>query len=94
MPSIQKEEGRGKARLNMKDSDKKDIKSMISICEIKLYGEEETQFFTDCRLEATEKSECIVIKIKGTESAIKIKKTALLNLMGYGHDYKKYTERI
>ena len=78
----------------MKKADRKDIKSLISICEVKLYGAEETQFFTDCKLEASDKSECVVIKVKGAHADIKIKKVALLNLMGYSPDYLKFTERI
>ena len=41
-----------------------------------------------------ELSECVVIKVKDTHSAIKIKKTALLSLMGYPGNHQKYTERI
>lgn len=80
----------------MKAPDQRDIKSLISICEVKLYqeGEEDTQFFTDCKLVASEKSECVIIKVKGTNADIKIKKVALFKLMGYSPDYMKYTERI
>ncbi|PKM58953.1 MAG: hypothetical protein CVU99_15925 [Firmicutes bacterium HGW-Firmicutes-4] len=81
----------------LKQSDPRDIKKQITLCEVKLYGSEITEpaeFFKDCEISATELSECVVIKVKDTHSAIKIKKTALLSLMGYPGNHQKYTERI
>ncbi|OFV69274.1 hypothetical protein [Acetobacterium wieringae] len=81
----------------MKQSDPRDIRKQITICEVKLYGSETTEegeFFTDCEISASELSECVVIKVKGTHSAIKIKKTALLSLIGYPCNHNKYIERI
>ena len=78
----------------LKQVDPRDLKKQITICEVKLYGDNASEFFSDCEVSASEHSECVVFKIKGTNSAIKIKKTALLNIMGYSCDHKKYTERI
>lgn len=81
----------------LKKSDPRDIRKQITICEVKLYGSETTEedeFFTDCEISASELSECVVIKVKGTHSAIKIKKTALLSLIGYPCNHQKYFERI
>ena len=81
----------------LKQSDPRDIKKQITLCEVKLYGSEITEpaeFFKDCEISATELSECVVIKVKDTHSAIKIKKTALLSLIGYPGNHQKYTERI
>lgn len=81
----------------VKQSDPRDIRKQITLCEVKLYGSEITdpaEFFIDCEISATELSECVVVKVKGTHSAIKIKKTALLSLIGYPCNHQKYTERI
>lgn len=78
----------------MKKVDPGDIKSQKTICEVLLHGEAPSQRFRGCEILSSEKSECVVIKISETNSEIKIKKTVLLNLMGYNHDFKKYTERI
>lgn len=81
----------------MKQSDPRDIKKQVTLCEVKLYGSEITEpaeFFKDCEISASELSECVVIKVKDTHSAIKIKKTALLSLMGYPCNHQKYIERI
>lgn len=83
--------------VEVKQADPKDIKKHITICEVKLYGSEVTEpaeFFTDCEISASERSECVAIKVKGTHSAIKVKKTALLSLMGYPCGNKNYYERI
>jgi len=75
---------------------KKDIESLISICEVVLCGgDDASKFFTNVKIEASKNSECVAIKVKGTNSIIKIKKTALLKIMGYSQaDHTKYTERI
>ena len=81
----------------VKQSDPRDIRKQITLCEVKLYGSEITEpseVFIDCEISATELSECVVVKVKGTHSAIKIKTTALLSLMGYPGNHLKYTERI
>ena len=80
----------------MSESANKDIKHLISICEVGLYGGDSLNtFFTECRIEASKNSECVNIKVKGTNSVIKIKKTALLKIMGYSQvDHTKYRERI
>ncbi len=81
----------------MKHSDPRDIRKQITLCEVKMYGSEITdpaEFFIDCEISATELSECVVVKVKGTHSAIKIKKAALLSLIGYPCNHQKYTERI
>lgn len=81
----------------MRKVEKKDIERLVSICEVKLYGsetQEESEFFADCEISASERSECVVIKVKNTNSAIKVKKTSLLKIMGYSCDHKKFTERI
>jgi hypothetical protein len=81
----------------MKHSDPKSIRKQITICEVKLYGSEITdpaEFYADCEISASELSECVVVKVRGTNTAIKIKKTALLSLMGYPCGNKNYYERI
>lgn len=81
----------------MKRSDPRDIEKQVTLCEVKLYGSEVTEpaeFFAECEISASELSECVVIKVKDTQSAIKIKKTALLSLMGYPCNHQKYFERI
>lgn len=81
----------------LKQSDPRDIRKQITLCEVKMYGSKITdpaEFFIDCEISATELSECVVVKVKGTHSAIKIKKTALLSLMGYPCKHQKYQERI
>ena len=88
---------KGARKRKMKQSDPRDIRKQITLCEVKMYGSEITdpaEFFIDCEISATELSECVVIKVKDTHSAIKIKKTALLSLMGYPCNHQKYTERI
>jgi len=78
----------------LKQVDPRDIKKQITICGVKLYGENAAEFFCDCEISASEHSECVVFKIKGTNSAIKIKKSALLGLMGYPCSHTQYYERI
>lgn len=78
----------------LKQVDPGDLKTQTTICEVYHHGYAPYQCITTCELIASEKSECVVVRIEGTNSDIKIKKTALLNIMGFGYDYKKFTERI
>lgn len=78
----------------MKEADARDIKKQTTICEVYHHGPAPYQCITTCEIKATENSECVVVRIEGTNTDIKIKKTAMLNIMGFGYDHKKYTERI
>jgi len=77
-----------------KQADPKNIKTQTTICEVYHHGYAPYQCITTCKVTASEFSECVVVRIEGTDIDIKIKKTALLNIMGFGYDYKKFTERI
>lgn len=78
----------------LKQVDPKDLKKQTTICEVYHHGPAPYQCVTTCELAASEFSECVVVRIQGTNTDIKIKKTALLNIMGFGYDYKKFMERI
>lgn len=85
--------------LEMRKASKAEIESSISLCEIVLFSGENDEIkenlFVMCKLESSEKSECVAIKVKGTALIVKVKKSELLHIMGINDvDCSKFYERI